>query len=143
MAAEAVEAEVGKKSYFYVLTEQSKCRDLEERLLSAFHDFKEAHEDDSEVILLTPNDDDFENARSTFGISQTPAFVIADEPEKLEKGTNPFISFNRPAIVRATQDDGRIFNLITDIHYLLIDDDILNVKKELTKTYLLKLFKKM
>jgi len=133
--------EEAKKSYFFVLSEEKECSEFEKGLLEAFGRFKEAHTNDSEVVILTPDMKEFKEARSLFNISQTPAFVIADEPQKLEKGANPFISFNRPAIEQFSSE--KMFNLITDIHYLLIDENILRVKQSLTKTWLLNLFKSL
>ena len=127
------------KSYFFVLSEEKDCSELERGLLDAFGRFAKAHINDSEVVFLTPDDEKFGKARSIFGISQTPAFVVADEPNKLETEANPFISFNRPAIEKFPGEG--IFNLITDIHYLLIDENILRVKEGLTVTWLLKTFR--
>lgn len=139
-----------KKSYFYVFQERKDCSkpeegvsDLEGKLVRAFQDFGAAHPDDSEVRFLIPGEADFEKARSLFGIHQTPAFVIADEPEKLLKAANPFISFNRPAIMRAVTGNGIIYNLITDLHYLLIDKNILRVHRELTEARIFNILQKV
>lgn len=134
-----------KKSYFYVLSEDKECSELEKILLDSFKKFQKTHTDDSEVKFLHPDDKRFGEARRLFGITQLPAFVIADEPHKLETGTNPWISFNRPAIEQFQDEktNAKIFNLITDMHYLLIDENILQLKQALAKTWLLKVFKSM
>ena len=130
-----------KKSYFFVLSEDKECSASGKELLAAFRKFEKAHCNDSEIRFLTPDDQEFGRARNLFGIRQTPAFVIADEPQKLEKGENPFISFNRPAFEELPGEN--IINLITDIHYLLIDEDLLRVKRRVAETWVLNLFRKM
>ena len=126
--------ELPKKSYFYVLTEDKECTDLEEKLLDAFKGFQKNHKNDSEVIFLHPDDPNFSKARNMFGITQIPAFVITDEANKIEKGTNPFISFNRPSIEKFSQHN--IINVITDIHYILLDQNILRVQIRVAKSLL-------
>ncbi len=135
-----------KKSYFFVFQERKTCStpsgaesELEEKLLKAFREFKEAHPEDSVVRFLTPDEKDFEKGRALFGIHRTPAFVICDEPDKLVKAANPFISFNRPAVIIAAKGRGIIFNLITDLHYLLIDKNILRIELELAEARLMKI----
>jgi len=137
-----VDAEVEegqKKSYFYVLSEEKDCSELEAGLLDAFNRFEEAHKTDSEIIKLHPGEEDFELARAQFGINRTPAFVLADEEGKLEKGTNPYITFNRPTFENLEKE--KIFNLITDIHYLIIDEDILHVRDKIARAWLFGVFR--
>ena len=122
------------KSYFFVLSEGKGCSEIERGLIDAFENFQKVHTNDSEVVFLTPEDDEFDVARDLFGINQIPAFVLSDEPNKLEKKSNPFLSFNRPAIEKFPSTG--IINLITDIHYILIDHNILRVRVRIAKSLL-------
>lgn len=116
-----------KKSYFFVFSEEEACSELENRLDDAFKRFRAVHDKDSEVVLLTPRDSRFEKARTQFDIKRLPAFTLADEPFKIEKGGNPYISFERGVIERF--QDESLFYLITDIHYLLKDENLLRIKQ--------------
>ncbi len=127
-----------KKSFFTVLSEGREDSVFEASFWSAFKKFQNIHKNEAEVHFITVADDGFEQARTLFNVSRTPAFVISDEPKNFETGTNPFITFNRPVFEKLTS--GKIFNLITDIHYLLIDENILRIEEKLTKTYLYTLF---
>lgn len=139
---ENAELETGSedlKSYFFVLSEGKGCSEIEGSLIDAFENFQKVHTDDSEVIFLTPEDDRFHVARELFKINQIPAFVLSDEPNKLEKKSNPFLSFNRPAIEKFPPTG--IINLITDIHYILIDHNILRVRARIAKSLLYDIFR--
>ena len=112
------------KSYFFVLTGYQS--ELEKNIIEAFEKFKKIHGHESEVTTLTHEDKLFENVRTAFKLRMLPAFALTDEPYN-EGNESPFLSFGR-RVIRGYAPD-RIYHLITDIHYLLRDENPLRMKE--------------
>lgn len=131
---------MAEKTYFYVFVEDPWDRD---RLVKeVFELFSKLHKDDMEVRIFHPGDDKFEDVRRLFEIRKLPAFAIADEPYSSTGSANPFVSFER-GVLELYNTEEELYRLISDIHYMLKDENILRVSRKLTETRISAFFKKV
>ena len=139
---EGVGAEV-TKTYFYVFLTGDKS-EREREIGEAFGKFWLHHRHDSKVKTFTLSEDpkEFEQARSTFDIRRLPAFVITDEPY-FEGGEqiDPYLSFER-GVFQVYDTKEKLYDLISDIHYLVKDEGILKLKVKTIETRVTEFLKK-
>ena len=112
-------------SYFYLIYEGDKT-ELEEKVRRVFDRFRSVHQGvDSDVRYLMPKDSDFPKARDAYEVRKLPAFVVSDMVG-FSNG-DPYITVERDTLEKLATEDA-IYGLISDLHYVVLDDKILRWK---------------
>ena len=120
-----------QKSYFHVFYEDTFPKN--ELLKQTFGEFRANHKEDAEVKDYNPKQyfNDFDNGRKFFELRRLPAFAVSDVEEATTEGGN-FVTFDRGMIQKfATKEE--LYDFISDIHYIVRDENILRVKKKLAE----------